>query len=358
MTIDQAYAHLTAQHNTQARQAPPPSQHPHLHEQQHTRHLAAAHHGSSSGGGGGTRTDYHESHKRSHSSSSAQNHHHPGNSMTSYRRQAEEKTYEGEEEDDDHHRRDVLPVPDKQGTKSNRNIKMERRRMLEQAKFNPPPPNHPGHPHQQQQQQQQQQPHHPHHPHHHQHHPHPGAPPPPSGQQQQQQQQHPHHYQSTMHNQLPHPGAAAAAATGGVDDMPDIHFVPETDAKSYMSNMSSSVSGDNHYQTDEDDEDEEKVDPHRRADVASIISGFSKMSTNSTGTDEGSIFSDLSRKIGNVSTRSLLSDLSGMEDSDSEFSDDMDDHRHYGGHTTNHHHPHPSRRQTATPTSVGSMEYD
>mmetsp|Transcript_13996 Transcript_13996/g.19663 ORF Transcript_13996/g.19663 Transcript_13996/m.19663 type:complete len:640 (+) Transcript_13996:143-2062(+) len=319
MTIDQAHAHLMAQYNTQPR--PAPSQHPHHHhDEQHTSHLAHA-----GGSGVGATVDYHNNNNHGNRSHPTQNRH--SNSMTSYRRRTEEKTYEDGDDD-----RESRPVPDVQGTKSSQSIKMERRRMLDRTEFNAQP-NHLQHPGHQESIQQQ----------HHHHHP-------TSSQPHQQDRQHhaqshqQHQNHQSMHNHLNHPGAPA------LDDMPDIHFVAESDTKSYMSNMSSSASGDNHYQTD--DEDEVKVDPNRRAgaDVASIISGFSKMSTNSTGTDEGSIFSDLSRKIGNVSTRSLLSDLSGMEDSDSEFSDDMDDHNHYSSSRR--------ERQTATPTSIGSMDYD
>jgi len=107
----------------------------------------------------------------------------------------------------------------------------------------------------------------------------------------------------------------------GVDGMPDIHFVES--GRSLMSNMSCSTPGEGGDSSHENDNNNLGQPQQRKrvptvADVfggsrRSLMSGLSKISDDS---EANSMFSDLSKQIGNVSThlstRSLLSDMSGI----------------------------------------------
>jgi hypothetical protein len=127
---------------------------------------------------------------------------------------------------------------------------------------------------------------------------------------------------------------------GGVDGMPDIHMVDST--FSLLSNASASGHGSKHRDTDgpprrsdhkmkdalSSYSDHARRDPdHAPRDAymavgsrRSLMSGLSRISDSS---DVNSIFSDLSRKIGNVSTRSIaMSEISGIEEG---YQEDLDD---------------------------------
>mmetsp|Transcript_38442 Transcript_38442/g.57170 ORF Transcript_38442/g.57170 Transcript_38442/m.57170 type:complete len:153 (-) Transcript_38442:213-671(-) len=122
-----------------------------------------------------------------------------------------------------------------------------------------------------------------------------------------------------------HKGQINASNKSLGDGMPDIHLVESN--PSIFSNMSS---------VDDEDGGETKVKTMSKKksvtvpDVAnvfesrrSLMSGLSKISDTS---EMNSIFSDLSRKIGNVSTRSIaMSEISHMDHTDDLDEDEVDE---------------------------------
>jgi len=97
----------------------------------------------------------------------------------------------------------------------------------------------------------------------------------------------------------------------GTDGMPDIHMVEST--FSLMSNLSGQGGNHDHKMKDAlSNFSDHGKDYLAYGSRRSLMSGLSKISDAS---DVNSIFSDLSRKIGNVSTRSIaMSEISGIEE--------------------------------------------
>jgi hypothetical protein len=107
----------------------------------------------------------------------------------------------------------------------------------------------------------------------------------------------------------------STTSLGKTSDMPDIHMVDST--FSLLSNISSGMCSDSKEHNDHARRDEYMVAGSRR----SMMSGISNNS------DGNSIFSDLSKKIGNVSTRSIaMSEISGIEEGNHE---DLDESFHF-----------------------------
>jgi hypothetical protein len=118
-------------------------------------------------------------------------------------------------------------------------------------------------------------------------------------------------------------------ASGRSDDgMPDVHMVGST--FSLLSNVSSTqdmkLSNLSIIQ-DRKTEDFSPVDHKLRDDYATLGSRRSIMSGLSRSSDANSMFSDLSRKIGNISTQSIaMSEISGIEEGNQEDLDDLSFH--------------------------------